>query len=654
MSPYTLAILSLLFGAIWWSFLHHLRRRKNSQKILPPGPWALPIIGNLHMIGMLPHRALEALSKKYGPIMLVQLGNIPTIVVSSPRVAELFLKTHDIVFASRPNIQTAKYLTYENKGMAFTTYGSYWRSVRKLCTLKLLSVGKIDGYGVMRREEMEALVRRLKVAAVAREVVDLSEKVEGVIEDMTCKMVFGRSSDERFDLKAVVQKSLVILGAFNIADFVPILAPFDLQERILIIVEYISSDKLEWRKRLERQTRVYFMVPQWYMPQHGNDLKMFWRKFNESSDYDIGDIRKLTHKLETTATLIIVSVHAVSTSHPYSSSSSPELKGEVICDADAVLEVSIAPTIIVDCDRFDVVAIDGVGGLVGGLFLRTLVDTRGGLTRSIKEASKANDTILEIIITEHEQDPARFHQTHDKKDFIDVMLSLMNNKSSKTTHDEPSYSIDRNNIKAIAVDMIVGAIDTSSTAIEWVMSEILTHPRVAQKIQQELMSVVGGERMVAETDLVKLEYLEMVIKETLRIHPVAPLLLPHESMEDIVIDGYFISKNSRVLVNSWAMGRDPCIWSDNVGEFLPERFINGHVDIRGRDFQLIPFGSGRRGCPGMHLGLTNIRLVVAHLMHCFDWKLPNGMKPNELNMSEKFGLSLPRAKHLLAIPTYRL
>ncbi|KAF5934117.1 hypothetical protein HYC85_030288 [Camellia sinensis] len=229
MSAYTLAILSLLFGAIWWSFLHHLRRRKNSQKILPPGPWALPIIGNLHMIGTLPYRALEALSKKYDPIMLAQLGNIPTNVVSSPRAAELFLKTHVTVFASRPNIQTAKYLSYGNKGMAFTTYGSYWRNVRKLCTLKLLSVGKIDGYGAMTREEMEALVRRLKVAAVAREVVDLSEKVEGVMEDMTCKMVFGRSSDKRFDLKAVVQKSLVLLGAFNIANFVPILAPFDPQ-----------------------------------------------------------------------------------------------------------------------------------------------------------------------------------------------------------------------------------------------------------------------------------------------------------------------------------------------------------------------------------------------------------------------------------------
>ncbi|KAI7986866.1 hypothetical protein LOK49_LG14G00230 [Camellia lanceoleosa] len=257
---------------------------------------------------------------------------------------------------------------------------------------ELLSVGKIDGYQAMRREEMEALVQQLKVAAATREVVDLSEKVEGVIEDMTCKMVFGRSSDERFDLMAVVQKCLLLVGAFNIADFVPILAPFDLQ----------------------------------------------------------------------------------------------------------------------------------------------------GLTRCFMETSKAIDTILKIIITEHEQDPSRIHQTHDKKDFINVMLSLMNNKSSTTTHDELSYSIDRNNIKAIVVDMIIGAIDTSTTAIEWVMSEILIHPRVAQKLQQELTSVVGGERMVAETDLIKLEYLEMVIKETLRIHPIAPLLIPRESMEDIVIDGSYL------------------------------------------------------------------------------------------------------------------
>ncbi|KAF5934120.1 hypothetical protein HYC85_030291 [Camellia sinensis] len=129
----------------------------------------------LHMIGMLPHRALKALSKKYGPIMLVQLGNIPTIVVSSPCAAEHFLKTHDMTFASRPNIQTAKYLSYGNKGMAFTTYRSYWRNCG----------GKLMGIERLRRKEMETLVRQLKVAtattATAREVVDLSEKMEGVM-----------------------------------------------------------------------------------------------------------------------------------------------------------------------------------------------------------------------------------------------------------------------------------------------------------------------------------------------------------------------------------------------------------------------------------------------------------------------------------------
>ena len=96
------------------------------------------------------------------------------------------------------------------------------------------------------------------------------------------------------------------------------------------------------------------------------------------------------------------------------------------------------------------------------------------------------------------------------------------------------------------------------------------------------------------------------------------------------------------------------MWSDNVEEFYPERFINSNIDLKGRDFQLIPFGSGRRGCPGLQLGLTTVTCVLAQLLHCFDWVLPNGMLPNDLDMSEKFGLSMPRAKHLLAVPTYRL
>ncbi|MBA0755180.1 hypothetical protein Gogos_020666, partial [Gossypium gossypioides] len=212
------------------------------------------------------------------------------------------------------------------------------------------------------------------------------------------------------------------------------------------------------------------------------------------------------------------------------------------------------------------------------------------------------------------------------------------------------YIIDRTNIKAIILDMITGALDTSTVAIEWAFSEILKHSRVKTYLQKELEGVVGMTRMVEEADLPKLTYLDMVLKESLRLHPVAPLLIPHESLEDITINEYHIPKKSRILINTWAIGQDSNVWSDNANEFFPERFVNSNIDIRGHNFQLIPFGSGRRGCPRIKMGLTNVRLVLAQLVHCFEWELPDGMLPSDLSMSEKFGITAPRAKHLLAMP----
>lgn len=199
----------------------------------------------------------------------------------------------------------------------------------------------------------------------------------------------------------------------------------------------------------------------------------------------------------------------------------------------------------------------------------------------------------------------------------------------------------------------MASMDTSSTATEWAISELIKHPRIMKKVQEELETVVGMDRMVEESDLEKLEYLDMVIKETMRLHPVAPLLIPHAAMEDCTVDGFHIPQNSRVIINIWTIGRDPSCWTDPE-KFFPERFVGSSIDLRGRDFKLIPFGSGRRGCPGVQLGLTVVRLVLAQLVHCFDWELPNGMLHTELDMTEEFGLTIPRAKHLLAIPTYRL
>jgi cytochrome P450 len=175
-----------------------------------------------------------------------------------------------------------------------------------------------------------------------------------------------------------------------------------------------------------------------------------------------------------------------------------------------------------------------------------------------------------------------------------------------------------------------------------------------KRLQDDIQNVVGLNRKVEENDLEKLHYLNMVVKETLRLHPVAPLLLPRECREDVIVNGNYIKKKTRVFVNAWAIGRDSKTWSENSEAFYPERFEDNNIDIRGNDFRLLPFGSGRRGCPGITSGLTTTKLVLAQLVHCFNWELPLGMSPNELDMTEKFGLTMPRNKHLLAKPTYRL
>ncbi|PHT31951.1 Cytochrome [Capsicum baccatum] len=185
----------------------------------------------------------------------------------------------------------------------------------------------------------------------------------------------------------------------------------------------------------------------------------------------------------------------------------------------------------------------------------------------------------------------------------------------------------------IPLDMLMASMDTSATSVEWILTELLRHPHVMKKLQKELEEVVGLDRMVEESDLENLSYLDMVIKEALRLHYAAPLLI-HESLEDCVVDGFFVQKGSRVLVNVYAAQRDPNAWPE-PDKFLPERFAGSSVDLRGHDFQLLPFGFGRRSCLGIQLGIIIVRLVVAQLVHCFNWELPNGIPPSDLDMTEQ-------------------
>lgn len=267
-----------------------------------------------------------------------------------------------------------------------------------------------------------------------------------------------------------------------------------------------------------------------------------------------------------------------------------------------------------------------------------------GLTRQMKDLSKIFDGFLEKIIDEHVEKNQK--ENKGTADFVDTMLRVIESG-------EAGFEFDRRHVKAVLLDMFIAGMDTSATVVEWTLSELLRHPRVMKKLQQELESIVGLDQMIEESNIDNFPYLDMVIKETLRLHPVAPLLLPHEAMEDCVINGFHVPKKSRIIVNTWAIGRDPDVWSDPEN-FSPERFAEEDVDIRGRDFRLLPFGSGRRSCPGLQLGLTAVRLMVAQLVHCFDWKLPNAASPSDLDMSEHFGLVTCREEHLCAIPVYRI
>lgn len=271
-----------------------------------------------------------------------------------------------------------------------------------------------------------------------------------------------------------------------------------------------------------------------------------------------------------------------------------------------------------------------------------------GLTKRMKVVQKALDAVLEDVINENRSSLA----PENRGNFVDVLLSMDNKLVN--SDGEVLYIMEKENIKAIILDMIIASYDTSSTMIEWGLSELIRNPHIMARLQEELQAVVGMDRMVEENDLPNLSYLEMVVKEAFRLHPAGPLLIPHESVKDTTINGYHIPEKSRMFINIWAIGRDPKVWSDNADEFFPERFIGSDIDFKEHNFQLIPFGAGRRACPGMLLGLRNVRLILAQLVHCFNWELPDGKSPEDLDMKEEFGLSLPRENDLLLKPTYRL
>ncbi|KAJ7949002.1 Cytochrome P450 [Quillaja saponaria] len=278
------------------------------------------------------------------------------------------------------------------------------------------------------------------------------------------------------------------------------------------------------------------------------------------------------------------------------------------------------------------------------------IDSVSGMRPALDKIRKEGNKILEIIINEHqekqikmgakrENDEAGVHQ----EDLVDVLLRLQQS-------DDLEAPITIENIKALIWEMYGGGTDLSSIAVEWAMSELMRNPRAREKAQAEIREALEGQKIIKETDLEKLHYLKSVIKETLRLHPPIPILIPRECRESCTINGYDIPKNTKVIVNAWAIGRDPSYW-DNAECFVPERFDLSPLNFRVASFEYIPFGAGRRMCPGILYGLANIELALAQLLYHFNWELPNGMKPMDLDMIEANSATVGRKNQLCLIAT---
>ncbi|CAL5207892.1 unnamed protein product [Lathyrus oleraceus] len=228
---------------------------------------------------------------------------------------------------------------------------------------------------------------------------------------------------------------------------------------------------------------------------------------------------------------------------------------------------------------------------------------------------------------------------YGKSDMLDTMLNDENNNGEMY----------EDKIERLSVDLFVAGTDTVTSTVEWAMAELLRNPNVMSKAKSELNQLIGKGNLVEESDIAKLPYLQAIVKETFRLHPAVPLLLPRKAEIELEINGYKVPKGAQVLVNVWAIGRDPNLW-DNPNEFLPERFLGSDIDFKGRNFELTPFGSGRRICPGLPLAIRVLFLMLGLFINCFDWKLEGGIKPEDMNMDDKFGLTLEKAQPLLAIP----
>ncbi|CAN6466448.1 unnamed protein product [Victoria cruziana] len=267
-------------------------------------------------------------------------------------------------------------------------------------------------------------------------------------------------------------------------------------------------------------------------------------------------------------------------------------------------------------------------------------DPQGLRRRNATLTKRLYDVFDGLIEKRLESDATGKGQKREHGDFLELLLELT---------EDPSSGFTRESIRPLLTDLFIAGSDTSTTTTEWAMTELLAHPEKMFAAQSELKRAVGTQRHVKESDIQQLPYLQAVVKETMRLHPPAPII-PRRADVTVNVAGFTIPKNTRVLVNTWAIGRDPTRWED-AASFSPERFLDSDINFMGKDFHFIPFGAGSRICPGLPLGIRMVHLVLASLLHSFSWKVRDGMTPDQLDVKAEFGLTLHKATPLKVYPS---
>ncbi|KAL6844265.1 hypothetical protein ACP4OV_025938 [Aristida adscensionis] len=460
---------------------------------LPPGPWTLPVIGSLHhfIAGGLPHHAMRRLAIKYGPVMMLRLGEVPALVLSSPEAAEEALKTQDLAFADRNVNPTLKELAFDGNDVALAPYGERWRQLRKICVTELLTQSRVQSFQRIREQEVARFLHDVAASAAAGAAVDLSRMVSKLINDTLVLETVGNRCKYHHEFREAFTTGIRETVSLTLADLFP-------SSRVLRFFGTAPRKVLACRKRMQR-----------------------------------------------------------------------------------VLE------------------------------------------QIIQEKAEAMDGGDDV-----------------NEGFVGVLLRLQKERTTLLNHAS---------IVGMLFSMFAGGSETTSATLTWCMTELLRFPAVMAKAQAEVRDAFNGRNKITEQDLARLSYLKLVIKETFRLHIPGPVLIPRVCRETCRIMGYDIPKGMVLFVNVWGICRDPKYW-DQPEEFKPERFENNNLDYKGTNYEYLPFGAGRRMCPGITLGVANIELALASLLYHFDWKLPNGMEPKDVDVSEVSGLAASKKTSLILNP----